>query len=178
MQSLNEYRDLCAKQSLDEFLAGDPPAMFVHCRALDPLQGIDGTPGDTLWRLALDRDVKVTLGDAAPLAGVYSVLEVTAPDKPGADEVLLGCGESADVVIDDTSVSRAHAWVELRPGGQHRLRDNASAAGTRVNDEIVEPGESARLRSGAKVSLGAVDLLFLGPAEFYQFVRRVFAGEG
>lgn len=174
MKPLSEYRALCGEVPLERFLEGRPPAVLLHCKALDPLRRIDGAPGETIDRLALDRAPSASLDDSFSPAAAYSVLEIASAREPAATELLVGCGERCDLRLQDASVSRAHAWIERR-GEVYLLRDNASAAGTQVNDEPLEVGDERPLLSGAKVRFGAVDLLFLAPAEFHGFVRRVLA---
>ena len=172
MKPISEFRHVCEKNTLEEFLAQESSAVFIHCKVLDPLRTVDGTPGETIDRLALEREPSIDPEGAFSPMLAYSVLPIEAQDGPRAGEFLIGCGQNCDILLNDASISRAHAWIELRDGA-YLLRDNASAAGTQVNDELLEVGEERKLRSGAKVSFGAVDLLFLGPAEFYHFVKRV-----
>lgn len=172
VKPISEYAHVCEKATLEEFLSEDQAAVFIHCKILDPLRAVVGAPGETIDRLALERAPSIDPEGAFSPMLAYAVLPIESTDGPRTGEFLIGCGQGCDILLNDASISRAHAWIELRDGA-FLLRDNASAAGTQVNDELLEVGEERKLRSGAKVSFGAVDLLFLGPAEFYHFVKRV-----
>lgn len=83
---------------------------------------------------------------AGPLSGQR--LEV-------ADELVLGRGEAADVVVDDSEISRRH--VVLRPAGDTvEIEDLDSLNGTWVNGERLD--DPRRLMSGDVVRLGSSQL--------------------
>ncbi len=67
------------------------------------------------------------------------------------DKLTIGRSSNADVSIDNTSVSRSHASIEMR-GGKYKLTDLNSRNGTFVNgvkiDGEVELGKSDRLQIG------------------------------
>ncbi len=89
---------------------------------------------------------------ARPLAVRISV--AGAPARPrtfvlSAGSCMLGAGRDADIVIDDPTVSRRHAQLELVPAGI-ALRDQESKNGTfymgqRVETLVLSPGSSFRL---------------------------------
>ncbi len=77
---------------------------------------------------------------------------------PLADGVMhVGRGLSADLRLDDNSVSRRHAILVPRPTGA-RILDDRSANGTFVNGRRVQQAE---LRGGDLIVLGRVVLRFL-----------------
>ena len=55
------------------------------------------------------------------------------------------------------------------------IRDNDSSAGTQISDKLLLAGKEKVLDASDRVSLGYVDLIFLPPAHFYQFLRRQLA---
>ena len=69
----------------------------------------------------------------------------------------VGRGFSADVRLEDQSVSRRHAVIVERPDGT-RILDDRSANGTFVNGHRVA---EAALRDGDVVQLGAVAVVFV-----------------
>jgi pSer/pThr/pTyr-binding forkhead associated (FHA) protein len=69
----------------------------------------------------------------------------------------IGRSPSADIVIDDASVSRRHALI-VQEDGQTILLDDRSRHGVLVNGERVT---RAVLRSGDAIRLGAVELRYL-----------------
>ena len=89
-------------------------------------------------------------------------IEVQGPERalliPLTDEVMhVGRGLSADLHLDESSVSRRHAIIVPRPSGA-RILDDRSANGTFVNGRRVQQAE---LRGGDVIVLGRVVLRFL-----------------
>ena len=80
---------------------------------------------------------------------------------PLADEVVhLGRGLSADVRLDDATVSRKHAVI-VRRGDVTVILDDRSMNGTWVNGERVT---EATLADGDEILLGRVPLRFVAAA--------------
>jgi predicted component of type VI protein secretion system len=77
---------------------------------------------------------------------------VGGPIDVTGERTLLGRDPSADLVVNDPSVSRRHALIERRPEGFVVL-DQRSANGTFVNNQRVE---QALLQAGQQLRLGAV----------------------
>jgi hypothetical protein len=70
---------------------------------------------------------------------------------------LIGRSREADIVIDDSNVSRRHA--ELSPGGTGwRIQDLGSTNGVRVNGRQVDGPHP--LESGDRIELGTVSITF------------------
>jgi pSer/pThr/pTyr-binding forkhead associated (FHA) protein len=89
-------------------------------------------------------------------------IEMQGPERTllialGEGVMHLGRGISADLRLDDSSVSRRHAILVPRPSGA-RVLDDRSANGTFVNGRRVQ---QADLRSGDVIVLGRVVLRFL-----------------
>ena len=80
------------------------------------------------------------------------------------ERLTLGRSNSNDVVLDDVNVSRFHAEI-LPVGGELELRDLDSRCGTRLDGR---PVKRAVLRSGARIGIGAFELVFDGSS----FERR------
>ena len=122
-----------------------------------------------------DRNTVLAPTEAHDAAGV-SVGGVPAIDAPGPGRYLayedagstrlialekavthLGRGFSVDVRIEDQSVSRRHAVIDVRREGA-RILDDRSANGTYVNGH---PVSDAPLRDRDVIRLGRVALVFL-----------------
>ncbi|HUB73065.1 MAG TPA: FHA domain-containing protein [Solirubrobacteraceae bacterium] len=73
------------------------------------------------------------------------------------DVMHVGRGLSADLRLDDSSVSRRHAIIVPRPSGA-RILDDRSANGTFVNGRRVQ---QADLQAGDVITLGRVVLRFV-----------------
>lgn len=163
-----EVRDL----SLEAFIKVYPGPFFVHSVTSGFLMPTDKTRGLTLDRLELDDELRKMRTGPVPADEAYNVFEL-APKNPGDLRLSVGCSSACDIQINDKSVSTLHAYFERDPMG-FLIQDNNSAAGTQVNDRILEPGSPAVLASGDRVTLGYVDLIFLESADLYRFIRRFF----
>ena len=88
-----------------------------------------------VWRLAPGRYFAIPDGDAVvvlPLAGLTRI----------------GRRATADIVLDDNTVSRRHALV-LERDGDAVIADDRSLNGVYVNGRRVQPGAAAQRRRGA-----------------------------
>jgi len=89
-------------------------------------------------------------------------IEVQGPERtlviPLTDEVMhIGRGLSAELRLDETSVSRRHAILVPRPSGA-RILDDRSSNGTFVNGRRVQQTD---LRNGDVIVLGRVVMRYL-----------------
>ena len=92
-------------------------------------------------------------------------LQVQAPGEARlvrleADVTHIGRGLSADLRLDENSVSRRHAML-IREDSGARILDDRSSNGTFVNGRRIEQAE---LSSGDVIKVGRVTLLFLDVA--------------
>src|SRR5262249_49345437 len=76
---------------------------------------------------------------------------------PSRGSFVIGRGDSADVRIDHTSVSRRHAVVTLHDAAV-TLEDLGSANGTWIAHSKIQPSVAVPLAFGALVEIGAVML--------------------
>ncbi|EPX55819.1 hypothetical protein D187_008380 [Cystobacter fuscus DSM 2262] len=77
---------------------------------------------------------------------------------PLQGKLVVGRQAPATVLLDDDSVSRRHAEVELGPDGPV-LRDLGSANGTLLNGERVAPQEPLDLQPGDVITFGMVEVV-------------------
>lgn len=74
-----------------------------------------------------------------------------------AQPIRIGRGLSADLHLDEMSVSRRHAILVSRPSGA-RILDDRSSNGTYVNGRRVQQAE---LRDGDVIAMGRIHLRYL-----------------
>lgn len=91
---------------------------------------------------------KAETGDKAPEEQLLS-----------GDKILLGRDKGCAVVLNDPTVSRAHAQL-VREGALYFLEDLGSSFGTRVNGAPLPAGEKRLLRNGDVLAVGPFDLTF------------------
>ena len=92
--------------------------------------------------------------NAVALLVVSEGLPVVVPLTEGVD-VRIGRAPTADVVVDDRSLSRHHARFRLA-NGRVAVEDLASSNGTVVGDEKIAPGRVVELDVGDSATLGEV----------------------
>jgi two-component system cell cycle response regulator len=92
---------------------------------------------------------------------------------PGSSGTI-GRASDADLVVQDPSVSRYHARIEVDSAGELVLVDQQSTNGTTVNDQPVD-GQML-IRPGDRVVVGAVSLLVekMSPAELEQLKTAAY----
>ncbi|MBL8951149.1 MAG: FHA domain-containing protein [Myxococcaceae bacterium] len=90
------------------------------------------------------------------------------------DEVTVGRTSNNDVTIEENSVSRFHAY--FKPGAKGAgwtLVDAKSTAGTYVGGKKLEPKTPVVLTNAAVVRIGDVELQFLEPKGFWQYMQEL-----
>lgn len=85
--------------------------------------------------------------------------------------VTVGFSSTCDIVINDPSLSKQHAWFERTANGNWRVWDNDSLAGTQVNDKPLKPGEPKILATGDKLTFGYVEATFLTADAFHRLLK-------
>jgi FHA domain len=167
LQPIDSY-DKAASLRREHFLSQYPHPFLVH--ATGELQAIDPEKRDDLTsdRLVLERP-REALHESMKVAPVV-------PRDVDNDRVTIGVATTCDVLLDDASVSKRHAWFE-EVGGLWQISDADSSAGTQVNNDPIEPGTPRVLVSGDRITLGYVEMMFLAPDGFYDLIRGLFASE-
>lgn len=78
---------------------------------------------------------------------------------PQSGSLTLGRGSDADVRIDDPSVSRRHARIELSGVGSITVRDTGSSNGTRVRGQRLSPDEGVTVAPDETFEVGNAMLM-------------------
>jgi hypothetical protein len=168
MDASAHYRHLLTL-GRDEFLAAAAPAVLVRHRPPDP-ENVSRAAAAAA--LALDQDLRETV-DGRMRHGKFTA-EATEMEvyplakKPGAsfpDRITIGRTANNDVVINEHSVSRLHAYV--RQAESWVVADAGSKNGSWLNDEELEARREAPLVPGAVLRLGDVDLTFYRSSDLF-----------
>jgi len=85
-------------------------------------------------------------------------------------KITIGRTNNNDVVIEDQSISKLHAFV-MQERDTFTVRDAGSSTGTKVNGEAVTKSP-AELDSGDDVRFGDVEFTFLSAAALVEFIAR------
>ena len=170
MRTLQDYLHECLTLVEDDFCSRHRGAFLLHSAIADgSFRHVKATRVPTIDRLEVEGRRSPELG-SSPFEW-FQVFELPV-EESGTARVCIGCSRTCDVVLDDASVSRRHAWVTATPYAYY-VEDNDSSAGTAVNGRVLKKQETAKLTTGDRVSFGTVDLVFLPAQSFYSFVRTM-----
>jgi hypothetical protein len=163
VQKIQAYSEL-AKVSLSDFTKAHPNPFLVHTSGALKQGDRSKTRGLTVDRIVIE-------GKSAPpkVGDNFFAGELRSRDDDNV--VTVGFSSTCDVVIDDQSLSKQHAWFERTSNGNWRVWDNDSLAGTQVNDKVLEPGEPKILATGDKITFGYVEATFLTSDAFHRLLR-------
>jgi pSer/pThr/pTyr-binding forkhead associated (FHA) protein len=110
-----------------------------------------------------------SIGGGEPLA---VVIEKTK-DNAFQRRVTIGRTNNNDIVLDDTSVSRFHAWLQQDEGtGQWQLFDAGSRNGTTVGGKRLPAKAAVVLTAGVKVKIGSVELTYYSAEGFLTLLKQ------
>lgn len=126
------------------------------------------------WEMTASGQVPSRPTASEPL--VLPVEKVPGLKNPFAMGITVGRVETNDIVVDDGSVSRFHAWLQRdERTGQWALTDAESKNGTWVDGRQAGPRERVVLRDGAVLKFGDVSLTFMLPERLAAFVEQRFS---
>ncbi len=102
---------------------------------------------------------------------IFLVQKVAGKSNAFAMGVTLGRVDSNDLVIDDRSVSRFHAWVQHSERDHFwTLTDAESKNGTWIDDIKLAPRVPTPLKDGSRVRLGDTSLRFFLPEALFRYL--------
>jgi len=151
----------------DEFLASAAPAALVRYRALDPDIAM-GTQTLTIEEdYPEEPDHTLPYGKEMPSETDLEVYPLAK--KAGAsfqDRITIGRTSNNDVVLNDTSVSRLHAYIR-RDGQGWIVADAGSKNGSWLRGTQLDARREIALPSRAVIKLGEVELTFYTAADLF-----------
>lgn len=169
MDATAHYRHLL-QLGREEFLASSAPAALVRYRSVDHADAGAATT------LTLDQDEgQETIEETLPLGKDFGLREEAELEvypltkKPGAsfpDRITIGRTPNNDIVINDHSVSRFHAYVR-HDGASFIVADAGSKNGSWLDRSSLEARKERRLPSRGVLRIGDVDLRFLLAADLF-----------
>jgi len=101
--------------------------------------------------------------------------------SPKKTPIKIGRSTSADVVVNDYTVSKEHAWFAGmyfpdRPP-RYLLMDRGSTNGTFVGGKKCPANARLEVKSGDKVVVGRMAFVFLSPQDFYRYLRGTLTNQ-
>jgi len=86
--------------------------------------------------------------------------------------ITVGRAVNNDIVIDDGSVSRFHAWFEKSPEGTFLVADAGSKNGTTLKNAKLEPRKTAAVSTSEMICFGKVEVTFFSAEGFLEMLAR------
>ena len=80
--------------------------------------------------------------------------------SPSQDKYTVGRADDCDVCISAPTVSGHHCTLVKLDDGSYAIEDLGSTNGSKVNDQILQPGNSVKLNNGDIIQIGSVEILF------------------
>jgi pSer/pThr/pTyr-binding forkhead associated (FHA) protein len=100
-----------------------------------------------------------------------AVIVEKTKDNAFRSRVTLGRTANNDIVLDDASVSRFHAWLQAE-GDSWAVFDAGSRNGTSVNGSRLAPKKASPLANGSRVRVGSVELIFHSAQGFLELLKK------
>lgn len=118
-----------------------------------------------------DAGLKSRPSAADPL--VFLVEKVAGRANPFAMGVTVGRVETNDIIVDDGSVSRFHAWLQYDARQkQWWLCDAESKNGTFLGAQQLKPNQKVPLNAGDRVKFGDASMVFLSPEGLVKAIQE------
>ena len=109
---------------------------------------------------------------------VFFVEKTPGTDNPFAMGITIGRVDNNDIVVDDGSVSRFHAWLQQDERTKEwSLTDAESRNGTWVDGAKADPKKRIALPDGAKLKFGDVEMSFYLAPSLTGFVNERFTSK-
>lgn len=178
MMHVRELRSWAAKMQRDEFV-----------RQLGPFTLVQRPPDPVLAQVAMQvnaaRTVQMSTRNRlvdeilAMVQGFDGLIVLPIPNLGPAEELRIGRVPDCDLVLDDPSVSKAHAvlrWDAVQSGSS--IADLGSSNGTFVNARELGDEEELLLYDGDVVSFGDAQFMYLDTGSLYDQLRLAVARRG
>lgn len=170
---LSHYVGDARQLSMEAFRERHGDAFLVHEAPIQTLKPVARTKAT----VAVDTLAEEASTNAEPVIKLnFAVFPVRRTGRsPFPNFISVGRAKSNDVIVEDESVSKFHAFFRRAENGQFVLQDGGSKNGTHVDDEQVPDktaGGPTVVESGMRVRFGNVEMTFLLAPEFCDLVKR------
>lgn len=163
MDLLEHYRSL-ARLGLDEFMRDAAPAALLRNR-----------PGDTSGFPNEEEETFVGMDfeEAPDLKTERMVIHPLEKKKgaPFSDMITVGRTANNDVVLNDITVSRFHAYFKKR-GEDWVVCDAGSKNGTQVNGRRLDARKERKIENGTTVRIGDIETMFHLRDDLFEIMLR------
>lgn len=161
---LEHYRSL-ALAGLDEYLQEAAPAALIRNKPTSDVS-VTGEDGDEETLVGID---VLQTADAAARMTVHPLEKKKG--APFSDMITVGRTPNNDVVLNDITVSRFHAYFKQK-GKSWVVCDAGSKNGTRVNGVRLEKRKEQPVEDGAQVRIGDIETTFHLRDSLYEILLK------
>ena len=169
---LSHYVGDARHLSADDFRVRHGDAFLVHEAPIQTLKPMARTKAT----VAIDTMAEVSDNPQPVIKLNFAVFPVRRTGRsPFPNFISIGRAKSNDVIIEDESVSKFHAFFRRTDKGEFVLQDGGSKNGTMVDEEQVpdkNKGGPVVVDSGMRVRFGNVEMTFMLTPEFCDLVKR------
>jgi hypothetical protein len=129
-------------------------------------QGNPGTQGGVGFAGNEPDKTMLCPGRALQQSGIIGYVQVKEGKEPGRiyeirkESLSIGRRSESDIFLENPAVSRLHASIVNMGNGTYALKDEGSANGTKVNDQLVDKFKTYPLQEGDQIQLGQTILVF------------------
>ena len=129
-------------------------------------------PDSGSWQVTHGGNVPSRPRAGEPL--VFNVEKIVGLKNPFAMGITVGRVETNDVVVDDASVSRFHAWFQHDDkAATWFVTDAESKNGTFVDGARLDPKKRTKLKDGGTVRFGEASMRFMLPESFEAWLKTL-----
>lgn len=160
MDHSERYWELC-RQGRAAFLQHAAPAALVRLRGSDDDAPEGLEEESTVVRVAASSHAEP--GSHAELQ-VYPLIK--KPGAPFSEMITVGRTSNNDVVLNDVTISRFHAYFK-KADGSWLVCDSGSKNGTRIGDQRLDARKETPIQSRTIVKLGELRATFYTSDDLY-----------
>lgn len=174
---LNQVLAEAAKLSLAQFVATYPHFwLLVEAAKQSPSRGMvfdTIAPGQQMTAGALSQAMlRILDGDVRANPQRYELYAISKTSRnPWTDRVLIGRAPNNDVVLDNPSVSKVHAYI-TQQGSSAQIASYETRNPTKVGATTVLPnGPNVSLPDGADLQIGLLRARYLSTSALHRLLR-------
>jgi hypothetical protein len=159
------YIELC-RQGRDVFLKTAAEAAVVRRCANVTEREVDANVEgvDTTMLASLEQFTKPRAGGDVEVHPL-----IKKPGAPFSDMITVGRTANNDLVLNDVTVSRFHAYFRAADGAW-RVCDAGSKNGTKLAGKALEARKEVAIHAGQAVTFGDIQVTFYPAAELYELL--------
>ncbi len=175
MAKLLEFVAIVRDMSREAFVESHPHAFVLHRRS-QASQSATRRFTTAVAAPEVGKLVRAITGGEAKLSDEAAHYEaypvIKRGDSPWAGRISIGRTRTNDIVVEESAVSKLHAYIQGEPP-EATIMDVNSRNGVTVNGVKLSPNTPAPIASGAAFSLGSVAFVYYDAGAFFDFVRSL-----